>query len=670
MTKRIIALAGNPNSGKTTFFNSLTGSRQHVGNWPGKTVEKKIGKARVNNLDYEIVDLPGTYSLTSYSPEERIARDFILEENPDMVVNIIDATNLQRNLYLTMELIELGASTVVVLNMDNFARKKGIKINEKKLSELLKVPVFKVDAKNKDEVKEFILSSFSKYALKKRRQDFNYGHELEEHIERLSSAIKNNIEKPISYSDARWFAIKMIENDDEIIVKLCKNKKIRKTYSEERKHLKRIFKDDFDTIISDKRHGFSVGAVKQSVEITDTDRKSRSDMIDRFVMNKYLGIPIFLFVMFILFQLTFSLAEPFIGLIERIVSFLAENISVFLSGLNAPKLLISLIVDGIISGVGSVIVFLPNIFILFFIISILEDSGYFARAASIMDNMMHRIGLHGKSFIPLILGFGCNVPAIMATRSLERTKDRIITILINPFISCSARLPVYIIFVSAFFVNYQGIIIFSLYLLGILVAIFSALIFGKLFFKDEKTDFIMELPPYRIPTLSGAFIHTWERGKHFIYRAGTLILSAVIVIWFISNLPYGVEYASEESFAGMIGNLFAPLLGPLGFGNWQSAVALVFGIAAKEIVVGTFATLYGVSQAGLITILSKVFTPLSAYSFMVMILIYVPCIATIAVIRKETNSWKWTFIAVVYSILLSWIMAFIVYQGGLLLGLG
>ena len=373
--------------------------------------------------------------------------------------------------------------------------------------------------------------------------------------------------------------------------------------------------------------------------------------------------------MYLLFQLTFALAVPFVGLIDSLFSWLGINVSHILATINLPEWIPSLIVDGIIGGLGSVIVFLPNIFILFFIISILEDSGYLSRAAYIMDNIMHKIGLHGKSFIPMILGFGCNVPAIMATRSLDNKKDRILTILINPFMSCSARLPVYILFVAAFFTKNQGLVIFSLYLLGVGLAVLSGLLFKKLFFKGMSSELIMELPPYRLPTLKGAIIHTWERGKMFLYKAGTLIFSFVLAVWFLSNLPFGIEYASEQSFIGIIGKTLAPLLAPLGFGNWQTAVALLFGVAAKEVVISTFGTLYGMGEATLTTILPTIFTPLSAYAFMVLTLIYTPCIATIAVIKRETGSWKWALFSVSYSLILGWLMAFIVYQGGLLIGL-
>lgn len=669
MDKKIIALAGNPNSGKTTLFNSLTGSKQHVGNWPGKTVEKFSGGIKIDGEKVNIIDLPGTYSLTSFSPEERVTRDFIINEKPDVVINIIDATNVLRNLFLTLELIEMGANVVIGVNLNKLARKKGIFVDLKKMSDIFKVPVYDVNASDKKEAKDLIIRSMRKKKSKNRLR-IKYNQEIEEHIDELKDSISKEITALKNY-DNRWLAVKLLENDEEVIEKITSldtKGKVISLLKEIRDHLKSIFKEDFDTIIMDKRKGFAVGAVKQCLTLDNKDRISRSDLIDKVVINKYLGIPIFLIMIFLLFQATFSVASPLVDFLSFFISGFGSYANSFLETLNAPSWLISLSVDGIIEGVGSIIIFLPNILIMFFFMSLLEDSGYFARGAYVMDNLMHKIGLHGKSFIPMILGFGCNVPAILSTRMLERKKDRIITILINPFMSCSARLPVYLLFVSAFFSDNKGLVIFSLYLLGLLLSIFSGLLLNKIFFKSQKTEIIMELPPYRIPTLRGAFIHAWERSKHFLRKAGTVIFVAVVIVWLLSSLPLGVEHASKESILGKIGVAVSPVLEPLGFGNWQSAVALITGTVAKEIVISTFGTLYDVGEDGLIGTIKEVFTPLSAYSFMVVTLLYIPCIATIAVIKKETGSWKWAALSLGYSMVIAWLVAFMIYQGGLLLG--
>ena len=661
MSKINIALVGNPNCGKTTLFNTLTGLKQHVGNWPGKTVEKKVGTVILDDYTLSVVDLPGSYSLSSYSPDESVTREYIINEQPDLVIQILDSTNLQRNLHLTMELVELNTNLILVLNMDHMAIKKGVHINSIKLSELLGVPVFKVDARDKHAVKEFITGALAQVGRKpKHMVTLDYGWEIEEHINDIKDLLETQI-------NPRWTAIKLIENDSNVLEKV-KTDAIAEKLERIKTHLITIFGENSDVIISQRRNALAAGLFEQIAEKVKSP-SSKSDKIDKYIINKYTGIPIFLVITYALFYLTFTLAEPFVNLIDSFVGWLANVVPPLFVAINAPEWLISLVSQGIIGGVGSVIVFLPNIFILFFLISLLEDSGYFARAAYIMDNFMHKLGLHGKSFIPLVLGFGCNVPAIMATRSLERKEDRLLTTLIIPFTSCSARLPVYILFVSIFFAQYQGLIVFSLYLLGIIVAIASGFMLNKFILRSTKTDLIMELPSYRIPTMAGALIHMWERGKLFIYKAGTLILVASVVVWFVSSFPLGVAFGSEQSFAGMMGNAIAPVFSPLGFGTWESSVALLFGVVAKETVISTFGTLYGVAEGSLGSVLQTAFTPLSAFAFMVMTLIYIPCIATIGMIKRETGSWKWAGFSLVYSLVIGWLLSFVVYQGGLLLGL-
>lgn len=668
MAKQIMmALAGNPNCGKTTLFNNLTGMRQHVGNWPGKTVERKDGKFTYMGKKINVIDLPGTYSLTAYSIEELIARDYIVEENPDVVINIVDATNLERNLYLTIQLIELGANIIVAINMNRFAEKKELKIDDKKLSNLLGVPVIKIEAVDrigKTELIESVLKAAK--SRSKGTKKITYGSEIEEHLAELEKILPESINTNKGFS-TKWIALKLIEKDKEVIKKILglKNgKEVLMKAERIQEHLSQIFGEDVDAAIADARYGFIAGLIKESMTRPKIDKITMSDYIDRIVTNRFLGIPVFLFALWLLFQLTFSISAPFMDWIGFFFGWLAEVVS----NLIATEWLSSLLADGIIGGVGSVLVFVPVIFMLFLSIALLEDCGYLARAAFIMDRLMHKIGLHGKSFIPMLLGFGCNVPAIMATRTLESRKDRILTMLINPFMSCGARLPVYALFAAAFFSEHQGWVIFSLYLLGIMVAIIMGLIFKKTLFKGLSSPFVMELPPYRLPTLKGALIHMWERGSVFLKKAGTLIFLVVIVIWFLSSLPFGVEYASQNSVIGRIGTFIAPIFKPLGFGTWQASVALGFGFAAKEVIVGSFGTLYGVSEEGLGKALAQTFTPLSAYAFMVFVLLYVPCMAVIAVIKRETNSWKWPIFTVIYTTVIAWSMAFIVYQGGLLLG--
>ena len=431
-------------------------------------------------------------------------------------------------------------------------------------------------------------------------------------------------------------------------------------------HLRRIFGDDAETIIAQERYGFIGGLLKETLRKPAIERLTISDRIDKVIVNRRLGIPIFLALMYGVFQFTFTLSGPLMNWIDAGFGWLAEQAS----GVGGwPG---SLLADGIIGGVGSVLVFIPPIFLLFIALAILEDCGYLARAAFIMDRMMHKIGLHGRSFIPMLLGFGCNIPAIMATRTIENPRDRLTTILINPLMSCGARLPIYILLAAAFFTAYQGLVIFSMYAIGIILAIIMALVFRKWLLRGPSGHFVMELPPYRLPTLTGVLVHTWERGRLFLRRAGTVIFGVVVLIWFLSSMPWGVEYGSAGSWLGHIGSFFAPIFSPCGFGQWQASVSLIFGFLAKEVVVGTFGTLFGVGEEALgATIMAQLgWTPLTAYAFMAFCLIYVPCVATIAIIRRETNSWKWTGFSVGYTIALGWIVAFLIYQVGSLLGLG
>jgi len=660
-TKKLkIGLAGNPNSGKSTVFNHLTGGHAHVGNWSGVTVEKKEGKFQFKDYEVSVVDLPGIYALTAYSMDEKIARDFIIQEKPDGIVVIVDASNLERNLYLATQLLELGANVILNLNMMDIVRNKGMAIDTKKLSQIFGVAVMETVASKGEgieELKEAIVNG-----LKKKRDSFriDYGEDIEMEIGRLEKRVS------ISGYPSRWVAIKLLEGDREILeMAMREGEAIESQTVDSKKSLEEHLGYDLETALVEKRYAFLSGLIKESVskKYDLIERLDISDRIDRILVNRYLGIPIFLGMMWLVFQFVFTLGGPLSDGIEALMGWLGESASAGIGSLGGSKWLSSLVSDGIISGLGSVLVFLPPIFLLFLAIAILEASGYMARAAFVMDRFMHALGLHGKSFIPMLMGFGCNIPGIMAARTMESEKDRILTILVNPLMSCTARLPIYTLFAGAFFAENQGWVVFSLYLLGIILAIIVARIFKGLFFGGEVSPLIMELPPYRMPTIKGVLIHMWERGSLFLKKAGTIIFLGVILIWLLASLPLGVEYASKESFVGQLGSSFSPLFKPAGFGFWQAGVALLFGILAKEVVVGTFGTLYGVEEAGLKEVILTHFTPISAYAFMVMSLIYIPCIAAIATIKRETN-WKWTFLAVAYSLFLGWLLAVGIYQIG------
>ena len=718
-----IALAGNPNSGKTTIFNNLTGTRQKVGNWPGVTVEKKEGDIHRFGQDFKIIDLPGTYSLTPYSIEEIVARNFILDENPDVVIDIIDASNLERNLYLANQLRELDCKVIFALNMADVAKSRGLKIDAQKLSALLGVPVvFTVGNKNEgldDLLKTALALADSPLAIPEERK-VRYSKDIEAAIGELRDFIRPRTDIAFSYN-LRWTSIKLLE-DDRIIKERIQEKigpqsrDILDKAEELRGRLAGRMDDDPEIVMTDERYGFIAGIIKEVMSGSTCQRVDISRNIDLVLTNRFLGFPVFIFFIWAMFQVTFTLGAYPMEWIDGGVGL----VSAFFVRVLPDSLLKDLIVDGIIAGVGSIIVFLPNILLLFFCIALFEDTGYMARAAFLMDKIMHLIGLHGKSFIPMLMGFGCNVPAIIATRSLESRKDRILTILITPFMSCSARLPVYIVLAGTFFAAHAGTVIFMIYLFGIVAAIVTGRLFRSALLKGEDAPFVMELPPYRIPMLKNLLIHMWDRGKMFLKKMGGIILMGSVVIWVLSSFPrnisYDVDYdarlaaiqstyaekmagsdpekstrlAAEQkgllrsveaarraehagkSYIGRIGKAIEPLFEPIGI-DWRGSVALLTGFVAKEIVVSTMGVLYAADGDAESDALQKALaksgmTSLSALSMMIFVLLYVPCLATVGAITRETGSVKWTFLNLAYTTGVAWGMAFIVYQGGRILG--
>jgi len=654
-----VAIIGNPNVGKTELFNKLTGLKQHVGNWPGVTVEKKEGRYVYKGEKINVIDLPGTYSLTAYSIDELIARNFIIEGKPDVVVDIIDATNLERNLYLTFLLLELGANVVIALNMWDVARGRDIKIDVKKLEKLLDVPVVPTVAttgEGIDKLKEEISKAIEK---RRSKATLRYGEEIEDFIEKVEEILKED-EELIKKYPLRWLAIKILERDEEILKKL-EGKPYKNKVDEILKNAGEI-----EEKIVEERYEIISEIIKEVVK-EKKEKWTFSDMLDQVFLHRILGIPIFLALLYAMFQFTFSFSAPFSDMIDMFFAWLGE---IARENISNP-MLASFLADGICAGLGAVLVFVPTIFALFFALALLEDSGYLARAAFLMDKIMYKLGLHGKSSIPMLIGFGCNIPAIMAARTIENEKDRIITIMINPLMSCSARLPVYVLIASIIFGGYAAVAIFSMYLLGIALAIIVALLLRKTLFKGKPSPFILELPRYMLPTLKSALLHMWERGKWFLIKAGTFIFTVVILIWFLSAFPWDATNGGElieNSYIASFGHAIEPIFKPLGW-NWQAGVALFFGFLAKEAVVGTFGSLLGVSEEGVKNALMNAgwFTPLTGFAYMAFVLIYFPCVATIAVMLREMKA-KYTLLTIAYTITLAFIVAGLIEGIGYLLG--
>ena len=670
-----IALAGNPNCGKTTLFNDLTGSKQHVGNWPGVTVEKKAGKYK-KNKDLEIIDLPGIYSMSPYTAEEIVARDYIINERPDVLINIIDGTNIERNLYLTLQILETGIPTIIALNMMDEVEAQGTKIDVNQLSKKLGVTIVPIVARNEKGVKE-LMEETERLAKtgKPSKNNRIFSSEIIKYIDEVKALINDDNE------DVReWKSIKLLEEDEIVYDSLEEGTK--KAIDKVITKANEDFEGDCEAKMADERYKYITKIIEKTVvkgkSKTGGRKETTSDKIDKVLTNRIFAIPIFAFVMYLLFLITFG--EGFIGIGVKIqdlvVNFwdgpFTEIIMKFLEGAGAASWVLSLIGDGILAGVGGVVSFMPQILILFLLMSFLEDSGYMARVAFVMDRIFRRFGLSGKSFIPLLMGFGCSVPALMAARTLENEKDRKITMMITPFMSCGAKLPIYLMFAATLFPNNnKTLIIYSIYMIGLAVAIISAIVLNKFIGKGETSNFIMELPQYRVPTLKSIFIHAFEKVKGFAVRAGTIILASTILIWFLSSFNFSGPVEMEESILAQIGNGIAWIFKPLGFGNWKATVGVVTGWIAKENIVSTFGVLFGASDnvieaamegnSGLPGIID-VFTKASAFSYMTFNLLCMPCFAAVGAMRREMGSWKWTGITVAFQMSVAWVVSLLVFN--------
>lgn len=709
-----VALVGNPNCGKTSLFNVASGSHEHVGNYSGVTVDAKEGHFDFQGYHFRLVDLPGTYSLSAYSPEELYVRKHIIDETPDVIINVVDAGNLERNLYLTAQLIDMNVRMVVALNMYDALLHSGNTLDHKKLGQLFGVPIVPTVSRTgkgidnlfhviiglyegadfigqKEEIQDEAMREYREWHDKyvpdhkygshdEETHDFdgksyirhihiNHGPELERSIDAVKEVICKNENIRYKYS-TRFLAIKLLENDKDIeqrvISTLPNGEEVIRVRDKEAERIRLSMNEDSEQAITDAKYGFIIGALKETYTEKNQNTEMFTRIVDSIVTHKIWGFPIFFVFLYLMFECTFVFGEYPKGWIEWLVEQIASLAETFMPA--GP--LKDLIVDGIIGGVGGVIVFLPNILLLYIFISFMEDSGYMARAAFIMDKIMHKMGLHGKSFIPLIMGFGCNVPAIMASRIIESRKSRLVTILINPLISCSARLPIYLVMIGAFFPSKASLVLLSIYVTGILLAVLMARIFSRFIVRGDDAPFVMELPPYRMPTAKSVLRHTWEKGAQYLKKMGGIIMIASVIIWFLGYYPNHDAYSTtaeqqENSYIGQIGKAIEPVIEPLGF-DWKMGIGILSGIGAKELVVSTLGVLYtndddieSVDLADRIPI-----TPLVAYGYMLFVLIYFPCIATVAAIKNESGSWKWAAFTICYTTLLAWIVAFLVHQVG------
>jgi len=707
-----VALVGNPNCGKTSLFNIASGAHEHVGNYSGVTVDAKEGFFDFQGYHFRIVDLPGTYSLSAYTPEELYVRKHIIEETPDVIINVVDSSNLERNFYLTTQLIDMNVRMVIALNMYDELEASGNKLDYTQLSQLIGVPMVPTVCRRgegvdklfhviigiyeggdflsqKGEIRSEILEDLRdwhktyvpdhEFGSHKEEEDarprgymrhihINHGPELERSIEEVKKATSQNEDIRHKYS-TRFLSIKLLENDREIenfISTLPNGKEIIAIRNKETLRIRKVMNEDSEQAITDAKYGFITGALKETFTDNHLEKEQTTRVIDSIVTHRIWGYPIFFLFLYIMFEGTFVLGDyPMQG-----IEWLVDQLGNLIRNNMAEGPLKDLLIDGIIGGVGGVIVFLPNILILYFFISILEDSGYMARAAFIMDKIMHRMGLHGKSFIPLIMGFGCNVPAIMATRTIEDRKSRLITMLVNPLMSCSARLPIYLVMIGAFFPNCASFMLLCIYTAGILLAVIMARIFSKFLVKGEDSPFVMELPPYRMPTSKSIMRHTWEKGAQYLKKMGGIIMIASIIIWFLGYYPRhdtheSVAEQQENSYIGQIGKAIEPVIKPLGF-DWKLGIGLISGVGAKELVVSTLGVLYtNEGDVENVNLSDRIpITPLVALAYMLFVLIYFPCIATFAAIKQESGSWKWAIFAAGYTTGLAWLVAFTVFQIG------
>lgn len=690
-----VALIGNPNCGKTSLFNIVSGMTERVGNYSGVTVDAKTGHFNYKEYTFKIVDLPGTYSLTSYSPEERYVRRYLHDNTPDVIINVVDTSNLERNLYLTTELIDMDRSMVIALNMYDELRAKGTTLDYKMLGDMIGVPMVPIVAKTDegvDSLFDTVISVYEDRNQSVRHIHVNLGSDVEKALRKLIDIIKSDAYIGRHFSP-RYIAIKLLEGDREIedMIKISPDyERILVLRDELKGNLESIKDEDITETVAAEKYGFIAGALAETMTSGQKATNTKTKIIDAFVTNRLFGFPLFFLIMFLIFWTTFYVGQYPMDWIDSAVSWLSDLVN----NLMPEGILKGLISDGIIGGVGGVIVFLPNILILYFCISFMEDTGYMARAAFIMDKVMHRIGLHGKSFIPLVMGFGCNVPAILSTRTIESRSSRLITILINPFMSCSARLPIYVLLIGIFFPNHAATVFMGLYLIGILVAVVTARLLRRFIFKNDETPFVMELPPYRMPTMRASIRHTWAKGVQYLKKMGGTILVASIIVWALNYFPrhdetvksettFPVEFASSvdpsaidpstDSYLEMMGKAINPVMEPIGF-HWRATVAALAGVPAKEIVVSTLGVLYTDDEAASDSRMSHRltapnpatgkpdFTPAAALSFMIFILLYCPCIASVMAIVRETGSWKYGIFSIVYNTLIAWLVAFAAYR--------
>jgi ferrous iron transport protein B len=666
-----VALVGNPNCGKTSLFNMASGLHEHTGNYSGVTVDAKMGRVYRGGYRFEVVDLPGTYSLSTYTPEEVYVRSHLQQELPDVVINVIDASNLERNLYLTAQLIDMDVRMVIALNMYDELEKRGDRFDYGSLGKMLGVPIVPTVGKTGGGVEALFDRVIQVYEEKDpmvRHVHIYYGQALESAIEKVSRVLAAAVELPPELPK-RYVAMRLLEGDSEMEKSY---KSIHTAWKQGREDIRRLLGEDAETCFTDARYGFISGALRETLKAAQPAKgKKRTELIDEVVTHRVLGFPVFVFLMWVMFEATFRLGSYPMEWIERGIGWLGEVLKAQMSAGPFKDLL----VDGIIGGVGGVIVFLPNIVILYLFISLMEDSGYMARAAFIMDRLMHKMGLHGKSFIPLVMGFGCTVPAIMASRTIESRNSRLVTMLVNPLMSCSARLPVYVLLTSAFFPRHGSVVMLTLYATGIGLAVVLARLFKRWIFRGEDIPFVMELPPYRMPTWRSIGLHVWSKAKQYLHKMGGIILVSSILIWFLGYFPRPEEAGvQEDSYIERMGKAIEPVMAPLGF-DWKMSVALLTGLAAKEVVVSTLGVLYTGNSEETETLPLRlqadcdasgcpVFTALTAFCLMLFVLIYFPCIATLTAISRESGSWRWGAFVALYSCMLAWIVAFMVNKLG------